>query len=270
MEDDIEATAKKIDEVVRDHWNREQKAVQLSALGQAVPGYREFGLSLSKFIQAYVSDRLKVIAHPHLDGVLAVIPMSAEIPSDIQMLFANRESGSASETAFPSHKRFSRDFWLAFARPLHDARRRWILLRQSEEDEIDGYSIGEGTTGVVIPDGAVEIPSSYTAGTDILPVPLHIQRVHGCIDKWLQENHLSDAPFLDSGGKIHIESRTLAGRVSAVYNNRRVGASTSFEPNAGVSDLRRLAHALDVIEQSDQSRIMVPLDILAKILRRLM
>lgn len=222
-------------ELVKDSWEREHLAYQLTALGSVIARERSdyqqlIGMKLQPFLQLVMRDRLHFIKHSSKGATYGVVPIDVELPENTDELFVRRRK-----------IRFDKSFWMAFASPLF-AGKRVVELHKSG-DEITSFTVRELPNEETIPPGAVDIPLKYITGTEFLPLAEHIRKVYENVETWLEENELDPAVF----------------RSQQPFQER---------PGAPV-ELRDFVRVLEMIDKSDQERIHIPLDIVIKLLGRM-
>lgn len=221
--------------LVKDSWEREHLAYQLTAIGAVIvherPDYQEIiGMKLQPFLQLVMRDRLHFITHSSKGATYGVVPIDVELPENTDELFVR-----------PKKIRFDQSFWMAFARPLFAGKR--VVELYKSEDQITSFAVRELPNEETIPPGAVDIPLKYITGTTFLPRAEHIRAVYKNVETWLEENELDPTVF-------------------------RPREPTEERPGAPVK-LHDFVRVLEMIDKSDQERIQIPLDIVIKLLGRM-
>lgn len=219
---------------VQSAWNETHdgahKAMLLSALGSRLK--REFGDYSAEFpkgIKEFLRTwpLVQVIQHPEIKEKIGLVPAGEPLPADLTTLF--QKAGARHPS--PSMISYEQEFWNAFFKPIQSTR----------------YVVIEDNGQVQILDDAVQIPKgSYEITKDDLfipnpamPMDEKVAATREKIDVWLARNTLDRSQFF-----------------------RRHPTKSSSSP----ARLDSLKHAFEKIPDEDRSRILIPLDILLKII----
>jgi hypothetical protein len=217
---------------VTNHWNETATALLLTSLGSNLkrfyPDYKDI---IPDGLQSFISDSqcVQLVAHPEVSQKIGLIPLGVTIPEDPRALFEARQRQRPPTS-------FRKDFWEAFHLPT-SGRRRFVVIpsgagRQFEIHDLDTEPAGRfyeiTTEDVIVNDGS--------------PLPELVKRKRQSIDRWLARNGLDPAEF----------------SVDSVAPGATPRSATAAAKDIGI--LARL-------EQQDQARILIPLDILVKLLQ---
>lgn len=248
--DETERVRKFISDTVRTHWDRENRAMLLSVLGLQVRGafpdaYLIMPDGLKNFLVQWPV--VQVVQHPTIRESVGAVPLDVKVPENALELFMTRAGrpaglsqldGDFQSQATMSQPRYDRAFWRAFHTPLTG--RRFVIPPDANN----------GTVRVVETTDGSQVPNAYeilTSDVALLPMqaPLtdKVQETVRKIQGWLARNELSPELFCVP----HVPRRTLT---QVHYADQRASS---------------VALALAKLDSSDQARILVPLDIVAKI-----
>lgn len=235
-----------ISDMVREHWESTNKAMLLSAIGSRLrQAFPSAPLVLSDGLRAFLDSWpvVKIVTHPEIREKVGAVPLDVAIPENAATLFSERQFASVAREAAPVEilrPRYRPEFWRAFHTPI--VGRRFVLSPDGENPHV---RIVDLPNGAEEPDGGIEILSSDVS---LLPAQASLtDKVQGTSQKiraWLARNNLSPQPFVSL---IHPAS---SQPLSLRYPDPRA----SF------------ALALARLDPSDQSRIFIPLDIVAKMI----
>lgn len=251
-----------VEKKVRDHWQQYGKAITLQALGSVVN--QEIGRGAIKALFPYglkvliahrFHDKFKLVQHPDSRETIAVIPKEVSVPTDLRMLFVPSQSKvetqapilstiSTSDARAP-YVRYKRAFWGAFAKPVPDGFRRFVILSPSVKFEDRLSTLQPPSDGVEVDAEMVPVPE--------LPEPGRTKVVYDNIEKWLARHSTIDRSIL-------------------IDDAPRPVAPDSVDAPSGTSmpksSLAVFRDALELIDPQDLARIQVPADVLLRLLRK--
>jgi hypothetical protein len=230
---------------VHEHWNQTRKALLLSALGSKIR--REFGNAPSMMpdgLGAFLDSRptVQIVGHPDIREKVCAVPLDAKIPDNPAELFDERHrmSDEANHPIVETyHPRYVPEFWRAFHTRLTG--RRFVIPPDSENPNV---RIVEPIDGAEETRGYEILPSDLAILPTLTPLSEKVFETSQRIKAWLARNNLSAQLFV----------------------------SHSPAPFRGTAALRSsgqrdsVALALARLDPSDQARIFIPLDIVAKII----
>lgn len=227
-----------IADLVKEFWDRDQRAYQLTALGAVIASansnyIRIMGMKLRPFLEFGMRDQLHFIEYKANPLVQGVVPIEVDLPPNTDDLFRRRTKQQKAT--------FDRELWNAFAKPLFKGK-RVVELHKSGNETIS-FDVTTFTSDEPIPDGALLIPAEHIVGPDLQPGPERTHKVYDNIETWLQANQLDPSVF----------------RPMLEY---QAGSRTPSQ----IGDIIR---AFGVIAKEDQQRICIPLDIVIKWLSRM-
>jgi hypothetical protein len=250
-DDEIERLRDFISRSVSEYWNATGKAMLLSALGLRVRNAFQNTYSLMPDgLQSFLSSwpTVRVVGHPQIPEKIGAIPLDAKMPDNLTELFTERTDWtpgqapaiSALQPHFQTlHPRYATEFWRTFHTQLTG--RRFVV---PPDDKNPTLRIVERTDGAEEPGGYEVLPSDVSLLPAQAPLYEKVQATSQKINGWLTRYGLSQQLFISRVPEI----------------SRRAATQQSF-------DRRQLvALALSKLDPSDQARILIPLDIVAKMI----
>lgn len=231
---------------VSEYWTATGKAMLLSALGLKVrttfpsaPSLMPDGLSA--FLSSWPT--VRIVGHPEIPEKVGAIPLDAKIPDDVTELFSERRSVliGTSQPSFETVRRprYVTEFWRAFYSPING--RRFIIPPTPENPNL---RVVERADGEEEPRGYEVLASDLSLLPAQAPLFEKVQATSQKIRAWLARNGLAEQLFVS-----------------------RVSETSQSAVALHTLDQRNLvALALARLDPSDQARIFVPLDIVAKML----
>ena len=223
--------------LVKEYWEREQRAYLLTALGAEIareqPGYRRIiGVKLRPFLEFLMQDRLHFIKHNEKLLVFGVVPIEVELPTNTDELLT--------KSPRPQRIMFDRKFWNAFAKPALGGKR--VVEFERSGDEIVSFNVRNLSAKQLVPENAIEIPPEQIVSSELPPGPARSQNVYDKIEAWLEAHSLNPAAFR---------------------------SQTPYQPDRRPQlDIHEFVQAFGILDKSDQQRIQIPLDIVLKLLSR--
>jgi hypothetical protein len=258
--------ARAVMDIIRQHWNDTHQAIPLTTLGSkagSIPGYRQQQtLPLLQFLRTCLDAEVRLVRHPYKEGTWAAVPSDA--PPDIPDVELFPAPSSARADTSKTRKTYDPKFWGVFAKPLSNGK-RWLLLTKRGSDIVD-FEFRDFPDDVEPPEGAIEVGPDFIVGGDIPSGPDRSSIVYGNIQRWFSTHGVPETPFLlrpplDLVPRTHYSEPAHRMGVSA--------APLQSSGSSALSRLKQLSAGLELIDRSDQARIMVPLDIISKLLDRL-
>jgi hypothetical protein len=240
---------------VRDHWSQTGKTFLLSNLGSRVrmafpDCMTAMPDGLTRFLASWPV--VQLVRHPRIRPKIGAVPLEVKIPIDPTELFDAPHRAPLDS----SRPHFIPDFWRAFHTLING--RRFVLLPSVDHPAV---------RIVDIPDVEPEPEGYEILRTDlsILPreAPLDdkVRLTTKKIDDWLLRHSLSPDLFLDAAMRPRPPTLESA--------DRRQHASSLVEPRGrpSLSETGEIvALALSKLDQADQARIFVPLDVVVKMI----
>jgi hypothetical protein len=251
-----------VHKIVSDFWKSEQKPLLFSKIGQLIGDESKDELkSLKLTLKSYISKNMigvvrLIFVEPNL---VYAAPSEATKSLSDQELVLRISSGAVSapqHVVVPAssllsskpmravmHKRFYKEVWAAFSRPINSIR-RYLELRDGAHPLL--HEIG---TNEIAAQNAIEIVSS-----DLPEFDPSTRRA---------------APA-DIADAIRAWARAQSIPLSKLYDNSEnqegtVGSSTQLER---LSAAARMKLFLEALEPDEVSRVVIPSDIVLKILQR--
>lgn len=222
-----DALNKVIVDRVNMHWSDHSTALLLAALGTNL---RDFRHLIPNGLHSFLLEHpiVQIVRHPDMSIKVGAVPLGTVMPPDIRSLFNSSQKTSRNRS-------LAQDFWNAFHLPL-EGRRRFVIITPS------GFEIQNLPSGT--PSGThYEIDQDDLASVDgPAPVTDLVSKKWQKINAWLDRNKL--------------DARTFA---SASYSPRPPDSTPRVLSNIEVGVFSHL-------EQQDQARILIPLDIVAKLI----
>jgi hypothetical protein len=180
-------------------------------------------------IEADAAGKLRLVNDPAHSPVWAVIPTSAPKDIDLHALFLKSSEARALSASAPRPVRFRRWFWASFIKPLELEHRRWILSERFTDLPKPEEPPEEGSIEVLAAEIALTDPDAIADEA----------KVTESIQKWAVRTGISLDRFRD--------------RVN--------------ENAEKITRQARMALAFESLDPEDQKRIVIPLDIVMKLLR---
>lgn len=250
-DDEIERLRDFISRSVNEYWNATGKAMLLSALGLKVRSafsntYSLMPDGLGKFLSSWPA--VRVVGHPQISEKIGAVPLDTKMPDNLAELFTERTTWSPIQATAESalqphfqtlHPRYVPEFWRTFHTQLTG--RRFIV---PPDDKNPTVRIVERTDGVEESGGHEVLSSDISLLPAQAPLYEKVQATSQKINEWLKRNELPPQLFISRVPEI----------------SRRAATQRPF-------DRRHLvALALSKLDPSDQARILIPLDIVAKMI----
>ncbi len=243
---EIEQLRESIAKSVSAHWTATGKAMLLSALGaQLRSSFPNAPSIMPNGLRAFLSSwpTVHVVGHPDIPEKIGAVPLSVQIPEDHREIFGERPpwmpvAYRQSRLETP-HPHYAPEFWRAFHTPV--VGRRFVIPPTPENPNL---RIVERNDGSDEPGGCEVLPSDVTLLPPQAPLYEKVQATSQKITDWLKRYGVSPQLF-----------------VSRVPET----SSRSIDLRADVGR-HSVAVALAKLEPSDQARILVPLDIVAKLI----
>ena len=229
---DLEDLRKFIMRQVERHWAYHANALLLTTLGISIRNkFKDAEKLMPEGLKSFISSNslAQIITHPTTPQKIGAVPLGVTLPDDPSSpLRINKK--------IPYGVRFFRDFWETFHTPING--RRFVIFSPQTER---GYTIrdllNDEPTGE-----AYEIRPGDLALDDGTPLVDRIAAKQEKIRRWLSRNNLDPH---------RLEETPVVFRSSPSISTREYGVG--------------IFHNL---EQQDQARILIPLDILIKLLHR--
>lgn len=223
-------------------YRKEGKGLLLSQVGDIIskehPELRSVlgDRKLVQFVEEEFTDSVQILTSPENSIVKVILPASVPVNENVMQFFPQRVP-TKSLVRMP---RYNRAFWAAFSYPLSEGYTRLVGLEpQVHYEDIKGDAPA-ATHKKVVPRGSI-------IDTATEPDPgKRIQRINEIINDWLKTNAVS-IDIVEANVEKELASARLSGS------------------NKG-SLLEVLIAALD---DADLKRIQMPLDVVAKLQRRL-
>jgi hypothetical protein len=185
---------------------------------------------------------VRVVGHPEIREKVGPVPLDVRIPDNPADLF-NERLHMPIETAHSPvetyHPRYDAEFWRAFHTRLTG--RRFAILPDSENPNV---RIIETADGAEEPRGYEILPTDVAVLPAQVPLSEKVRESSQRIKAWLARNGLPVEPFISHSAQP----------------SRGALALRPFAPRDSV------ALALAKLDPSDQARIFIPLDIVAKMI----
>lgn len=231
----LEVLKKAILDLTIEHWQKFGKALLLASLGQALgkSGYNikvEIpGQKLRSFIQTEMIDKVTVVTSPFDRLVYGIVPTKDAAGKKPTDLFVG-----GSEGAKAPKLNFDRRVLIAFSRPIETNRVRILHLEpELNFEDIPAESIPAGAR-LVIPPNLIVPPGSMPSGSRNAELRKNIQ-------DWFKTNSADIS---------------------------KVEAKHHGEYGIHVTDNSILSLMFRTLDKKDLERIVIPLDIVAKLLSR--
>jgi hypothetical protein len=217
---------------VERHWEENQSAYYLSALGEKlkrdVPGSHElFVDGLADFLRQ--QPVVNVVRHPNIPQKIGAIPLSVVIPQNISPLFREGREQNARQPK----KVYVPEFWEAFKRPVANPPRLVSV------EETGGITVENGAAARRTSRSYEILESDRPKISAQAPVGEKIAATYDAITTWLKKHELNESDF------------TLSGPEG-------VGGQRS-------NFMQRLSEAFEDVPEADLARISIPLDIILKL-----
>jgi hypothetical protein len=219
---------------VQSAWNAthdgEHKAMLLSALGSKLKSeFGDYSAEFPKGIKEFLRTwpLVQVVEHPEIKEKIGLVPAGERLPADVTVLF-QKAGARHSPTSIISYEQA---FWNAFFKPIQST--RYVVLQDNGQVEILDDA-------AQIPDGSYEITKDDVFTPDpATPMEEKVAATREKIDSWLARNSLDRSQFF----RKH-----------------------ATKPASSPARLDSLKHAFEKISDADRSRVLIPLDILLKII----
>lgn len=208
----------------------QHKAMLLSSLGTKLKNaFGEYGTYFPKGLKEFLRTwpLVQLVQHPEIKEKIGLIPAGEPLPRDVATLF--EKAGDKHVSKIPIS--YNQDFWNAFFKPIGSC--RYVIvgengLLQILDDVAD------------VPDGAYEIAKSDIIAPDhATPTTEKIVATRERIDSWISKNSLEASLFF------------------------KKSAPTATNSHDKLIHLKR---AFDKISDEDRKRVLIPLDIILKII----
>jgi hypothetical protein len=206
-----------------------RKAMLLSALGTKLKNeFGDYSADFPKGIKEFLRTwpLVQMVQHPVIKEKIGLVPAGEPLPKDVASLFQNAGERQAS----PPTISYDQDFWNAFYKPIQSTRH--VVIGDNGQIQVlnDAASAPEGSyeitkNDIVNPEQAMSMAEKVAATRER-------------INKWLEKNSLDASQFL----------------------RKHVVRTTGHQDR-----LSSLKHAFEKISDSDRSRVLIPLDIILKI-----
>jgi hypothetical protein len=231
LEEAESATRQFISKIVADHWAETKSVCYLSAIGAKLK--KEIPSSngvltdgLTDFLRQNAI--VQVVQFPGVVQKIGALPLSVELPEDIKSLFTRNSVRIPSQYQIE----YMQEFWDAFIKPIENGTR---LVCISNDGKVtitndENYQTDGNIFTIDPQDLAVKLEGSSIAE--------RIAATHKAIDAWLKKHELSSgqfAPFKKSGTRHRIGDR-----------------------------LASLLDAFEGFSSEEMARVLIPLDVLAK------
>lgn len=220
---------------VEQHWQQTKSAYLLSRLGyEARQKFPDAPASLPEGIKRFLQDNsiVQIVTHPSIPQKVGAIPFGAELPQDIVSVF----SPEISSTKF-QRTRFLPELWRSFYSEIKT--KRFALFSGPPENPnvriFDGLEPPPGSE-------SYEIFASDIASTpEEIPMWERASAVESSIKKWALRNNIELKSLL--------EKSTISSR--SEHHPKYAGHSFPLK--------------ISSLDQLDQARIMIPLDLVLKL-----
>lgn len=240
IDDPLSILKKFIADLANTTYSKDGKGLLLSQVGDIVskkhPELRKVlgSRKLVGFIEAELTDSVRILTSPENHIVKVILPASVAVNEDVMQFFPQRDAISS-----PVRKlRYNRAFWAAFSHPLTEGYTRLVGFEPQVHYEDIKSDAPVTTLKKVVPH---ELIVDEATEPDLAK---RTQRINEIINDWLQTNDVS----IDV-----VEAKTE--KESAFPGSKNKG-----------SLLEVLLAALD---DADLKRIQMPLDVVAKLQRRM-
>lgn len=206
------------------------KAMLLSALGTKLKNeFGDYSADFPKGIKEFLRTwpLVQMVQHPEINEKIGLIPAGEPLPKDLASLF--QRAGERHASTFPIS--YDQDFWNAFFKPIQSTR-HVVIGENGQLQILDDTPHAQG--------GAYEITKNDIVAPDqAMPMAEKVAATRERINNWLAKNSLDASQFL----------------------RKHVARATGSQDR-----LISLKHAFEKISDGDRARILIPLDIILKII----
>lgn len=206
------------------------KVILLSTLGTKLKNeFGDYSADFPNGIKEFLRTwpLVQMVQHPEISEKIGLIPAGEPLPKDIASLF--QKAGETHATNFPIS--YDQDFWNAFFKPIQSTRH--VVIGGNGQ-----FQILDDTAQV--PQGAYEITKSDILAPDqSMSMAEKVAGTRNRINDWLAKNSLDSSQFL----RKHFTK-------TVVTQDRLIS----------------LKHAFEKVSDEDRARILIPLDIILKIM----
>lgn len=230
-----------LDEVAR--IEKEGRHAPMTEVGTALCGFKikEVAQNLGGFIREHMADDLEILRHKAIPGRDILVKLGTDPGSEWGHAVRPMITNGYYEAAF----------WAAFAKPIAEGKRRYLFLNpkphfKEVEPETDP------------PAGSYEIPPDYAAPADMQPGLERHNLVMSNISRWAATNGI-DLDRMKQGQSAPNPSATSIAQIPQQHGMSVTGRQAGPD--------RKGIGVLALLSETDRSRILVPLDILEKLLR---
>ena len=240
---EIESVKSAIVDNCRRFWREHKKAYLLSRVGLDLRGVGQYirsvtGKNLLGFVQTDLRDLLRIEQLRRAGNIWGLFPKDAVLTDDIDSYFEfprpePREGGPV--------PRYNPRFWAAFAKPLNPGERRFISL-----SDLSFEDLPEAVGGTL---GRLEIDRTLIASPT---EPNRDKVILENIQTWIRKFGLDETRFL---------MRSSAGLFQQKAETSQKDAEHADVPT-------ELEHLIEAIGNHDLPRVQLPLDIVARLLKR--
>ena len=221
-----------IQTAVADHWEAKRRPLLLATLGLLVRrDHADLIAQVSEGLQRFLEQThiVQVVRHPDQAQKIGAIPLGVSLPADIRSLF--------DENVRPRRPKLIRTFWEAFHHPFTE--RKFVVLDSDNRVHV-----------VNAASPPPNLRSFEILPSDIVnPTPIELSdkvlATWAKVTDWLTRNGLSIESFVVAAPQ-GLPSRTIVREPSLPH--------------------MAWSNALASLDSQDQARIMVPLDIVRKLL----
>jgi hypothetical protein len=228
-----EALKRFIAEMVDQHWQENKTTMLLTSLGiQVRKFFPDSHNIMTDGLRIFISSNniAQLVIHPENPAKVGAIPIGVHIPDDVSELFIPQRPRRKSVILLP-------EFWNAFHLPLKG--RRFVLLSPNFEN---GFSIEDLSIGEPDHERYYEIRQDDLALNEGQSMNELVQQKWQKITSWISRNNLNIHDFSIS-------------KFSQGTQRRQ-----EFHPKSADIGI------FSFLEQQDQARILIPMDILIKIM----
>jgi hypothetical protein len=236
------------------HWASTRRVLLLSDLGAPLKQKfgtdyaRALGLSLSSFVRS-IKD-LRVVQHSTKAAKIGIIPGSVEVPPNEDGLFAPLRNQILADIGLSrTSRRLEADFWNAFGRPISPGFRRFVTVPINDDDQVVVQDLQQSEPP---PEASIEILPHDLVDVKEIPRSEIAASIWARINSWISRNGLNLDRF-----RVKLSPEVALARGGLAIPDR---ASRAAGPQQDVSAM------FEALDQHDQARIFVPLDLVMKLL----
>ena len=220
----------RIVQLVEEHWNEHKSPLLLSNLGNSDYGAigrqaKDRSGTLKAYLQAALSDRVKIVQHSSRFAVIGALPAGTELDDDVNVddLFP---AANAQDRHSPA--RYHRAIWTAFGLPLTKDKGRYV----SADGPVRFVDVTAGSA----PEGFVQVDGELIDSADGDP-----KSIEGRILEWVADNDLDISRFQikTQGRDPRIPSSDLLSQVLDALE---------------LEDLQRISMPLDIVQRLRSGR----------------